>query len=57
VLAGIWFAFQHPVVFLIGLAVFIAVMIWLLPKLWRRMKTMFRSLKRLRDGTAKPTTR
>jgi hypothetical protein len=50
VLAGIWFAFQHPVVFLIALAVFIVLMIWLLPKLWRGLQAVFRSLRRLQIG-------
>ena len=50
VLGGIWFAFQYPVAFLVALAIFIALMIWLLPKLWRGLKTVFRSLKRLRAG-------
>ena len=53
VLAGIWFAFQHPVVFLTALAVFIVLAIWLLPKLWRGLKAVFRSLKR----RIKPTMR
>ena len=35
VLGAIWFAFAHPLVFLALLAVFVLVMIWLLPKLWR----------------------
>jgi hypothetical protein len=47
VLAGIWFAFQHPVVFLSALAVFIALAIWLLPRLWRGVRAVFRSLKRV----------
>ena len=50
VLAGIWFAFQHPVVFLVALAVFIVLMIWLLPKLWRGLQAVFRSLRRLQIG-------
>jgi hypothetical protein len=47
VLAGIWFAFQHPVVFLSALAVFIALAIWLLPRLWRGLRAVFRSLRRI----------
>lgn len=46
VLGGIWFAFNHPYAFLGALAVFIALMIWLLPKLWRGIKTVFRVLRR-----------
>jgi len=57
VLAGIWFAFQHPLVFLSALAVFIMLAIWLLPKLWRGLKAVFRSLRRLRADRIKPTAR
>jgi len=45
VLAGIWFAFKYPVVFLIGLALFVALVIWLLPKLWRSIKTILQLLR------------
>jgi hypothetical protein len=49
VLGGIWFAFQHPVVFLVGLAIFLVVIAWLLPKVWRGIKVVFASLRRLLD--------
>jgi len=45
VLAGIWLAFQYPVVFLAALAVFAALAIWLLPKLWRGFAAMLRRLQ------------
>jgi hypothetical protein len=45
VLAGIWFAFQYPVVFLASLAVFAALVIWLLPKLWRGVAAIWRSVR------------
>ena len=48
VLGGIWFAFAHPLAFLVALAVLLVLMIWLLPKLWRGLKAVFRNLKRLR---------
>ena len=48
VLSGIWFAFQHPIVFLVALALFVALVIWLLPKVWRGLKAVFRSLSRRR---------
>ncbi|QJR14608.1 DUF4126 domain-containing protein [Usitatibacter palustris] len=38
VLGGIWLAFQHPLVFLALLVVFLAMVAWLLPKLWRLVK-------------------
>jgi hypothetical protein len=53
VLGGIWFAFAHPVAFLVALALFILLMIWLLPKLWRGLKAVFRSLNKLRLGSGK----
>src|SRR6185503_9088888 len=47
VLGGIWFAFRHPLAFLIALAIFVALLIWLLPKVWRGIKTVFRALRSL----------
>ncbi len=44
VLGGIWIAFQHPVVFLVALALFIALAIWLLPKLWRFLRGIWRAI-------------
>lgn len=45
VLAGIWLAFKYPLVFLIALAVFVALAIWLLPKLGRGVNAMLRLLR------------
>ena len=45
VLAGIWFAFQYPLVFLALLAVFLALAIWLLPKLWRGVAMLWQQLR------------
>ena len=45
VLSGIWFAFHHPVVFLAALAVFMTLVIWLLPKLWRGVAALWRLLR------------
>ena len=42
VIAGLWTALNHPVIFLIALAVFIVLIIWLLPRLWRLLKALFR---------------
>lgn len=43
-LGGIWLALNHPVLFLIGLIIFIALLVWLLPKLLRTMVMLFRKL-------------
>ncbi len=50
VLGAIWFAFHYPLAFLALLAVFIALMAWLLPKLWRSIKTVLRVLRRPSEG-------
>jgi len=44
VIGGLWAALNHPVLFVIGLIVFILVMIWLLPRLWRLIKHIFRRI-------------
>lgn len=44
VIAGVWAALQHPVIFLVLLAVFICLALWLLPKIWKGIKKMFRFL-------------
>ena len=41
VLGGLWAALNYPIAFLVGLAVFIALMVWLLPKIWRGIKNVF----------------
>lgn len=40
VIAGLWTALTHPLWFLTALIVFIILMIWLLPRLWRLIKTV-----------------
>lgn len=44
VIGGLWTALHHPVLFLIGLVVFIVLMIWLLPRIWRLLKRVFRRI-------------
>jgi hypothetical protein len=45
VVAGIWFAYQYPFVFLGALALFVLLLIWLLPKLWRGIAALWRMLR------------
>ena len=47
VIGGIWTALTHPWIFLCLLGVFILLMIWLLPKIWRGIKKIFGFLFRL----------
>ena len=42
VFAGLWAALQHPVLFLVLLILFILLMIWVLPKLFRAIKKVIR---------------
>lgn len=53
VITGIWAALNHPVAFLIALIIFIALMIWLLPKIWRGVKHIFNSIRNFFTGDLK----
>lgn len=50
VIGGLWTALHHPVVFLILLGLFVLLLVWLLPRLWRAIKYVFRKLARLFGG-------
>lgn len=50
VIAGLWTALNHPVLFLIFIAIFIGLMIWLLPKIWRGVKRIFNSIRNFFSG-------
>jgi hypothetical protein len=54
VFAGLWAAIQHPVLFLILLVIFILLMIWLLPKLLRAIKKVFRFFINFFSGKKEP---
>jgi hypothetical protein len=47
VVAGLWTALHHPLIFLVGLLIFLILMIWFLPKLWRGIKKLFAAIGRL----------
>ena len=50
-LGGLWLVFHHPLVFLVLLALFLALLCWLLPKLWRFLRNVWRRL----SGAGAPT--
>ncbi len=50
VIAGLWAALNHPVVFLAGLALFLILAAWLLPKIWRALKRVWRAVGRFFSG-------
>jgi hypothetical protein len=55
-LLGMWLAFRHPLVFLVLLLLFVLLLVWLIPKLWRGVMALGRGFRRLfardpeRDG-------
>jgi hypothetical protein len=57
VFAGMWAAIQHPWIFLALLILFILLMFWLLPKIWRGVRRVFRWLFRSKEEpTSSPPT-
>ena len=57
VIGGLWAALSHPWAFLVMLAVFILVVAWTLPKLWRAVKILFQKLGRLFGGGQEEETK
>lgn len=49
VAGGIWAALFAPSVFLIGLALFLLLMCWILPKIWRGITMVLRNVRRDQD--------
>jgi hypothetical protein len=47
VIAGLWTALYHPLVFVIFLVVFILLLVWLLPKIWRGVAQILAMLANL----------
>jgi len=57
VIAGLWTALYHPVLFIVLLAMFILLMIWLLPKLWRGIRRVSGFISRsLGAGKTEPVS-
>jgi hypothetical protein len=50
VVASLWTAVNHPALLIVLMIIFIALMIWLLPKLWRGIKQVFRTVARWLSG-------
>lgn len=44
-IGGLWLALHYPLVFLVFLVVFLGLMVWLLPILWRGLKGLIASLR------------
>jgi len=50
VIAGLWTALYHPVLFLVLLVLFLLLLAWLLPRIWRGVKSVFRAIGRFFSG-------
>ena len=46
-LLGMWLAFKHPAVFVALLVLFVLLLVWLIPKLWRGLMALRRGFRRL----------
>lgn len=53
VIAGMWTAIQHPLLFLVLLVLFLLLLAWLLPHVWMGIKGLWNKLRRL-FGAGKP---
>ncbi|MEQ8318672.1 MAG: DUF4126 domain-containing protein [Rhodospirillales bacterium] len=56
VIIGLLLALFNPLIFLIWMAVFVLLMIWLLPKLIRGLRAIWQRLQGMRSGTAQGTS-
>jgi hypothetical protein len=56
VLGGLWLTFNHPVVMLLLIAAFLALAVWLIPKLFRLAKRGFQMLRSRLGGKPAPGT-
>ncbi len=45
VIAGLWTALHHPVLYLVLLALFVLFLAWFLPRLWRGIKLLFAKIR------------
>jgi hypothetical protein len=50
VIGGLWTALHYPVAFLILLALFCLLMVWLLPRIWRALKLLAHKLAQFFSG-------
>ncbi len=57
VFTGMWAAINHPVVWIVVAIVAISLMVWLIPKLWRGIKLIFRKIASLfgKKSAAEPS--
>ena len=57
VIGGIWTAVNHPWLFLVLLALFILIMIWMLPKVWRGIRMLASRIRQIFSPRQAPPLR
>lgn len=55
-LLGIWLIFNHPLVMVVFVVLFVAVAAWLAPKIWRGLLSLFRRAQRRFSGPSSAAT-
>jgi len=53
VIGGLWASLHYPWAFVAGLVVFILLVIWLLPRIWRALKRIFQAIGRFFSGQSR----
>ncbi len=56
VFAGLWAILYHPLIFLMLFLLFLLVAIWLFPRIWSGIKTLFHKLKACWRNSSAPAT-
>jgi Sec-independent protein translocase protein TatA len=56
VIGGLWASLQHPVLFVVALVLFLVLVVWLLPKIWRALKRIVRAIGRFFSGRNEDST-
>jgi hypothetical protein len=56
VFAGLWAALNHPIVFLGLLVVFLCLVVWLMPRIWRLLKTIISKIGQFLGLVEKPAS-
>ena len=57
VFSGVWLMLNHPWVFIVCLVIFVLLLIWLLPKIWRAIKYIFKKIGALFVRETRTTAR
>ncbi len=50
VIGGLWTALNYPIAFIAFLILFILLLIWLMPKIWKGVKKVFSAIRRFFNG-------